>query len=73
MMSPDRVNSRVPSHTHCCPCGTPTGSQCAETTRREFLAAAGAMGLLGTALTGLSWAGLSAPNCRSLRNGDRCE
>ena len=57
-MSPDRVDSRVPSHTHCCPCGASTGSQCAETTRRD--GGGRCVGIAGDGVTGVSWAGLSA-------------
>src|SRR3989304_1490459 len=58
-MSPDDCASRLPIHASCCPGGHATGVHRAGSTRREFLAAAGGLGVLGTALTGLSWAGPS--------------
>jgi hypothetical protein len=58
-MSSDDSRSRLPMHTGCCPCGHAGGDSSAGTTRREFLALTGGLGLLGTALTGLSWAGVT--------------
>jgi hypothetical protein len=65
-MGPDEFASRLPIHVSCCPCGQATGAAHAGSTRREFLAGAGGLGLLGTALTGLSWSMLSAAETRTL-------
>src|SRR3990172_8157616 len=59
-MSPDDFDSQLPIRTSCCPCGHPAGATHSGPTRREFLAAAGGLGLLGTALTGISWSTVAA-------------
>ncbi len=58
-MSPDNSDSRLPIRS-CCPCGHPAGATHSGTTRREFLATAGGLGLLGAALTGISWSTVAA-------------
>jgi hypothetical protein len=65
-VNPHDYNAPRPFHARCCPCGCADTARLdySETTRREFLAAAGGLGLLGTALTGLSWSGLSAAGLR---------
>ena len=64
-MSPENLDSRLPHRPGCCPCGHHTGSTHGGTTRREFLESAGGLGLLGTALTGLSWSAVSAAESES--------
>ena len=64
-MGPDNLDSRLPVQTACCPCGHPTRSTHNGSTRREFLASTGGLGLLGTALTGLSWSAVSAADSES--------
>ena len=59
-MSPDDFDSQPPIRTSCCPCGHSAGAAHSGPTRREFLAAAGGLGLLGTALTGISWPAVAA-------------
>ena len=54
-MSPDDSDSWLPIRTNCCPCGHQGGATHSGATRREFLSAAGGLGLIGTALTGISW------------------
>ncbi len=54
-MSPHDFRPRRPIRTSCCPCGQASPVSGDGATRREFLTAAGGLGLLGTALTGLSW------------------
>ena len=51
-MNPDKFASPLPIHMSCCPCGHAASATHAGTTRRAFLAGAGGLGLLGTALTG---------------------
>lgn len=59
-MNPGDCDALPTIRTGCCPCGCASGADSVGTTRREFLATAGAMGLLGTALTGLTWSNVSA-------------
>ena len=59
-MSPNDFDSRLPIRTSCCPCGHPEGTTHSGTTRREFLATAGGVELLGAALAGISWSTLAA-------------
>ncbi len=59
-MSQENDSCSHPIRTGCCPCGHAPRSAQQETTRREFLADAGGLGLIGTALTGLSWSVVSA-------------
>ncbi len=54
-MRPDDFDFQPPVRTSCCPCGHRSGATHSGPTRREFLAAAGGLGLIGTALTGFSW------------------
>ena len=59
-MCPDDSDSRLPMRTSCCPCGHATGAIHVGPSRREFLAAAGGLGLIGTALTGITWSASAA-------------
>ena len=59
-MNPDDFDSQLPIWTGCCPCGHAAGTKHAGTTRREFPATTGGLGLLGTALTGISWSAVAA-------------
>lgn len=54
-MDPTGFDSQLPIRASCCPCGHSAGATHAGTTRREFLAAAGGFGLIGTALAGIAW------------------
>ena len=58
-MSPENGDSSQPICTGCCPCGHSPRSTQRGATRREFLADAGGLGLIGTALTGLSWSAVT--------------
>ena len=51
----DDSDARPMIRTSCCPCAHSGGAVHSDPTRREFLAAAGGLGLLGAALTGISW------------------
>jgi len=46
-MDPNDFDSQLPIRTSCCPCGHLAGATHSGTTRREFLAAAGGLGLIG--------------------------
>ena len=59
-MNPDDFDSQLPIWTGCCPSGHAAGTKHAGTTRREFPATTGGLGLLGTALTGISWSAVAA-------------
>jgi len=59
-MNPDDFESQLPVRASCCPCGHPAGTTDSGATRREFLATAGGLGLLGAALTGISWSTAAA-------------
>ncbi len=59
-MNPEQHDSSHPIRTGCCPCGHSPELAMRGTTRREFLTDAGGLGLIGTALTGLSWSVVSA-------------
>jgi len=59
-MTPDDLNSQLPVRANCCPCGHSARATHAGTHCREFLATAGGLGLLGTALTGISWSTVAA-------------
>jgi hypothetical protein len=55
-MNNEDCDAAVSRRVGCCPCGHVERTGDGGTTRREFLAQAGQFGLLGTALTGLTWA-----------------
>ena len=63
-MSPQDSGSPLPVHAHCCPGRRTAQTPGAGSSRREFLATTGGFGLLGTALTGLSWSMMSASESR---------
>ena len=54
-MGPREFNAPLTTHSCCCPDAHGQGVSCAGTTRREFLTLAGGLGVLGTALTGMTW------------------
>lgn len=54
-MNKEECSGAVSHRAGCCPCGHVERSGDEGTTRRDFLAQAGQLGLLGTALTGLTW------------------
>lgn len=64
-MNPNEFDPQTANRLGCCPCGNAHGPAHGGTTRREFLASAGGLGLLGTALTGLSWSAVSAAEVES--------
>ncbi len=59
-MSPRALDSPLPVHSCCCPDGHAHGARCGGTSRGELLTLAGGIGLLGTALTGMTWSDLKA-------------
>ena len=59
-MKPDTFPSQLPIHMSNCPCGHAARATHAGTTRGSLLATTGGLGLLGTALTGITWSPASA-------------
>ncbi len=65
-MRPEDVDSQPSVRSSCCPCSHTSRGNHAGATRREFLTTAGGLGLLGTALTGISWSAVSTTELESL-------
>jgi NAD(P)H-hydrate repair Nnr-like enzyme with NAD(P)H-hydrate epimerase domain len=59
-MKPDTFPSQLPIHMSNCPCGHAARATHVGTTRSSLLATTSGLGLLGTALTGITWSPASA-------------